>query len=350
MKRAMRVKPADGIRAFRLWEVLVTGTLILLTLGICTCLGSVDLSPRDVLEAISGFLRGETAGRSATILLNVRLPRVLCVALCGAALSLCGAAMQGLLKNPLADGSTLGVSSGASLGAALAMAFGIQIPGTTVAGPMLMSMVFAFGSLILILSLSFAMDRNLSTQSMILIGVIFTMFISSLMTMILTFSGEKIRTITFWTMGSFASSSYSNVLIYSAGLTVCAAVLLCCARELNAFSVGEENALSVGVDVRRVKLTVLICVSVLIGVCVSMNGTIAFVGLVTPHMVRMITGPNHCRLLPASMAFGAIFLMLADLAARILLRPLELPVGAVTSIIGGVVFMLIFYQSRRDKR
>ena len=119
------------------------------------------------------------------------------------------------------------------------------------------------------------------------------------------------------------------------------------ARELNAFAVGEDNARTIGVNVKRVKLTVLICVSALIGVCVSIGGTIGFVGLVTPHIMRMITGPNHKRLLPASAMGGATFLLLSDLAARTLLSPLELPIGVVTSLVGAVVFVFVFYRSRR---
>ncbi len=121
------------------------------------------------------------------------------------------------------------------------------------------------------------------------------------------------------------------------------------ARELNAFAIGEDNARNIGVNVRRAKLTVLVAVSVLIGVCVSVGGTIGFVGLVTPHMVRMLSGPNHKRLLPASMLSGATFLLLADLAARTVLRPRELPIGVVTSLIGAVVFIFIFYQTGKER-
>ena len=120
------------------------------------------------------------------------------------------------------------------------------------------------------------------------------------------------------------------------------------AQILNAFAVGEDNARQIGVDVKRAKLMLLIMVSVLIGVCVSVGGTIGFVGLVTPHMARMLVGPNHKRLLPASMFGGAVFLMLADLIARILLNPLELPIGVVTSFVGAIVFVVIFYQSRKE--
>ena len=130
-------------------------------------------------------------------------------------------------------------------------------------------------------------------------------------------------------------------------LAVCGAVLLFSARELNAFAVGEDNARSVGVNVKGVKLRVMVTVSVLIGVCVSIGGTIGFVGLVTPHMARLIVGPNHRRLLPAVLFSGAIFLMLTDLAARTIISPIELPLGVVTSLIGAVLFVVIFMRTRR---
>ena len=132
-------------------------------------------------------------------------------------------------------------------------------------------------------------------------------------------------------------------------LLVCGGILLRYARELNAFAIGEDNARHIGVNVKRVKLVILITVSVLIGVCVSISGTIGFVGLVMPHMARMATGPNHKRLLPASMFSGAIFLLLADLAARTLLSPIELSIGVVTSLVGAAAFVFIFYRTRKAR-
>lgn len=281
------------------------------------------------------------------IIVSVRLPRVLCVALTGAALSLAGGVMQGLLRNPLADGSTLGISSGASLGAVLSLAFGINLPWISGGGTMVMAILFAFLSLILILGLAYKLDYSLSTNTIILIGVIFSMFASSINSLVVTFAGEKVKNIMFWTMGSLAGSSYEQALILLATLIVCGGVLLHYARELNAFAIGEDNARHIGIDVRRVKLIVMIAVSVLIGVCVSIGGTIGFVGLVIPHMIRMVVGPNHKRLLPASMFAGAFFLMLADLLSRTLLNPRELPIGVVTSFVGSIVFVYIFYRSRK---
>ena len=336
---------------FGLCEYLLFSFGTVLVALLCVCLGSVNVPPRDALTAVWNTVWGlpVPAGVSKSVIVFVRLPRVLCVALTGASLSLCGAAMQGLLRNPLADGSTLGVSSGASLGAILAIAFGLTLPGAGFAGTMVMAVLFAFLSLVFILSLAYRLDHSLATHTIILIGVIFTMFVHSIISLVIAFSGEKVKSIMFWTMGSLASGSYQNALALFSALAVCGAVMLASATELNAFAIGEDNARHVGVDVKRVKLRILISASALIGVCVSIGGTIGFVGLVTPHIIRMLVGPNHGRLLPASLFSGAVFLMLADLIGRVALRPLEIPIGVITSLIGSVVFVYIFYTSRKAR-
>ena len=344
----MKLRP----EGFRVREYIIFSAVTLAVILLCICVGSVMLPLKDTVQTVLNALTGKPqpeGSLAASIIMPVRLPRVLCVALVGASLSLCGAAMQGLLKNPLADGSTMGVSSGASLGAIIAIAFGVSIPHLPFAGTMVMAVIFAFISLLVILSLAYKLDSSLSTNTIILIGVIFSMFVSSVSNLIITFAGDKVKTITFWTLGSLQGSSYQNALILFITLAVFGGILLKYARELNAFAVGEDNARNIGVNVRRIKLVVLICISVLIGVCVSVSGTIGFVGLVTPHMLRSLTGPNHKRLLPASMFGGAVFLLLSDLIARVLFNPRELPIGVVTSFVGSIVFVYIFYKSRKGK-
>lgn len=343
-------KPLFNRSGFSWLGHLILAIAVFATAIICICLGSVNVPVKDTVDIIIKSLFGlhQSSDPSyVSIIMSVRLPRVMCAALVGAALSLCGCAMQGLLKNPLADGSTLGVSSGASLGAVIAIAFDITIPFLPLAGTMVMSIIFAFASLIIILLLAYKLDHSLSTNTIILLGVIYSMFVSSIISLIITFASSKVKHITFWTMGSLSGSNYKNVIVLLAVIIVCGIALLRRAPELNAFAVGEDNARSIGVDIRRVKLEILISVSVLIGVCVSIGGTIGFVGLVIPHIIRMITGPNHKSLLPASVYFGAIFLMLADLAARTIASPAVLPIGVVTSLVGAVVFVFIFFRSRK---
>lgn len=324
---------------------LVLSLATVATMVLCVCIGSVSVSIQEIVSAIISAIAKQPS--DSVIILSVRLPRVICVALSGAGLALSGVAMQGLLKNPLADGSTLGVSSGASLGAVIAIAFGISLPGLPFAATTVMAILFAFLSLLLILGLAYKMDYTLTTSTIILIGVIFSMFVSSILSLIVTFAADKIKSITFWTMGSLSGSTYENASILLLSLILFGGIVFLHAGELNAFAIGEDNARNVGVNVRRVKLLILIAASGLIGVCVSVGGTIGFVGLVTPHIARIIIGPNHKRLIPASIYGGAIFLMLCDLASRVLLSPRELPIGVVTSFIGSILFICIMYQSRR---
>lgn len=336
-------------KAFTWRDALMLTLLTLLILLAAVTLGSVALPIRDTLNTLWSAARGQaTEGMASPILLNIRLPRVLCVALTGAALSLSGASMQGLLRNPLADGSTLGVTSGAALGAVFAIFTGIEqhVPG----GTMGMAMLFSLISLLSILSLSYAMDKSFSTNTIILMGVIFSMFAGSLISLLMAFAGNKLHTITFWTMGSLSGASYSDALILTVALILCGGVMMAVRNELNAFAIGEENALHIGISIRRVKLMVMVSVSCLIGVAVSIGGSIGFVGLIIPHMVRLLYGPNHQRLLPVCGFFGACFLMLCDLAARTIVSPLELPLGVVTSLVGTIVFISIFIRQRRGGR
>lgn len=335
--------------SFRVYEYLLFALAAIAALVVCICLGSVNVPLKDTIEVFRRAIFGLDMPKDlpSSIILTVRLPRVLCVALTGASLALSGAAMQGLLKNPLADGSTLGVSSGASLGAVVAIAFGISFKAVPFAGTTIMAVLFAFLSLLIILALAYRLDFSLSTNTIILIGVIYSMFVSSAMSILITFSSSKLHQITFWTMGSLNGSTYLNALVLFTAFAVFGGALFAHTRELNAFAIGEDNARSVGVNVKRTKLTVLICVSVLIGICVSIGGSIGFVGLVTPHAARFVAGPNHKRLLPASAFAGAIFLMLCDLAARMLFRPLELNIGVVTSFIGAIAFIIVFYRARK---
>ena len=329
---------------------LLTAALFL-TMVLCVSVGSVRISFSDTVTAVWNAVWGLPVPENIAknIILNVRLPRVLCVTLAGAALSMCGAAMQGLLRNPLADGSTMGVSSGAALGAVIAMATGFTLPGFSFGGVMVTAMAFAFGSLVLILSIAYALDRSLSTGSIILIGVIFTMFISSLISLIITFASDHTRSLSFWTMGSFSGVNYDQVRLLGIALLFCGGILYRFSPELNAFAIGEDNARHIGVHVKRVKLMILVTVSVLIGVCVSISGTVSFVGLVMPHIARMLVGPNHRRLLPASLFSGAIFLLLADLTARTILSPVELSIGVVTSLVGAAAFVIIFCRTRKGR-
>lgn len=308
-----------------------------------------------VLSAICFFVcifLGSTGFQfDGEILYEVRIPRVICVALIGASLSVCGAVMQGLLRNPLADGTTLGVSSGSSLGAVIAIILSSLDPFfyqnfngilTT-----LFSIFFGFVSLISIIFISYRVDSNLSTNTIILVGVIFSMFASALISLLISLFPQNAKTITFWTMGSTSSVNYYDCFLLAASFVVCSTFLLSKSIELNIFSIGEKNANNLGIDVRRLKILIMVFVSILVGVCVSICGTIGFVGLIVPHISRKIIGSNHKKLLPFTIIFGAAFLNIADLLSRTIVSPKELPIGVITSLIGAVIFIFVFCKGRR---
>lgn len=327
---------------------------LLLIINICVIFGSVDVNfwdtARIAFGAILGKFPSDIPERFITIVLAVRLPRVLMSGLVGAALALSGAVMQGLLKNPLADGTTIGVSSGASLGAVIAIAFSAKSTLISELGTFFMSILFSFVSICLILFLAKMIDFTLSTNTVILIGVIYSMFASSITSLITTLADKEIKNIVFWSMGSIAGSTYEKVVVMAGVLVICSFILIRNGVELNAFAIGEENAMHVGVDIRRVKLRIMALVSILIGVSVSICGTIGFVGLVIPHITRIFTGPNHKKLLPISMAIGAGFLMLADMFCRTMFSPIEIPIGIITSFIGSILFVFIMIRENSNRK
>jgi iron complex transport system permease protein len=339
-----------GLTGFRgLMFILCAGLVAACVLSLCV--GSVDVPLLEtvgiVVNAVTGLSPLPFRPESASILLAIRLPRVLLAVLAGASLSVAGGAMQGLIRNPLADGSTLGVTAGGSLGAVLVIATGITLPFLPQLTVTLASIVFAFASLLIILAFVRRVDRNLSSHTIILAGVVFSMLASSLTSLVIAFSGDAVKQIVFWSMGSLAGRGYVYVALLAVFAAVGIAGIFRHARELDAFAMGEEQAAYAGVDVRRVRKRVLLSVAVLCGAAVSVSGNIAFVGLVIPHIVRLAIGPVNTRLLPASALAGAIFLVLCDLVSRTLLRPLELPIGVLTSILGAAVFIVLFYRQRK---
>lgn len=284
-----------------------------------------------------------------TIIMNIRLPRVIMATIVGSSLSLAGAVMQGLLKNPLADGSSLGVASGASIGATIAIALGISLPILSEFSVIITSIVFAFLSLFLVLYVVKKIDISMSTNTVILAGVIFSMFASSISNLILSIFTNDTKKIVFWTLGSLASSSTSKVLLILPIFLVCVSYILYKIPELNVFQIGEEGAKHLGVNTKNTKIMLFIFSSSLVGMSVAMTGNIGFVGLIIPAIVRMLVRTNYKYILPFSMLLGACFLCLTDLISRVIIAPSELPIGTVTSLFGAVIFVYILYNFKKRK-
>jgi iron complex transport system permease protein len=277
----------------------------------------------------------------AAIILHLRWPRVLSGVFVGAALSTTGAVLQALLRNPLADPFVLGISGGAAVGAVLAILFGL---GTTFLGSIAVPGIAFSGALITLLVVYFLarVQGRVLVETMLLAGVIVSAFFSAIIMFLISVTGdERLFNITFWLMGNLenmASKALGIIFLY---LALGCAVLFSMSRDLNLLALGEETASELGVEVEKVKKTAFIFTSLVTGAVVSFSGLIGFVGLIVPHMVRLIWGPDHRFLLPGSALLGATLLVLADTVGRTVIAPAEIPVGVVTALAGAPFFVYL---------
>jgi iron complex transport system permease protein len=317
-------------------------TLLIVSIWCGVSIGSVHIP----LEVFWNKAADETA---ANILWKIRLPRVLLAGLVGASLAIAGAAFQGLLKNPLADPYTLGVSSGASVGAVMTLFFGISIPVVGLYALPTLSMIGAVLTMVAVMSFARIVDRSLKMETLILTGVIFSSFLGSLISLMIALSGEELRQVIGWLLGSVSMRGWPYVQMITPFVVIGSVILWTQRRELNVLLYGEERAKHLGVNVKRSKYLILVGGSMLTGAAVAVSGTIGFVGLVVPHMTRMIWGSDHRHLLPLSFLNGATLLIICDLVARTIIIPRELPIGVITAFIGAPVFSYIFYKQRRSK-
>lgn len=274
---------------------------------------------------------------------NLRMPRILLAMVTGAALSVCGAAYQSVFRNPLTDPYVLGISSGASLGAAVAILAGLEAWLLGVG-----SCALATGLLTIVVIYRIASIGNrMHTTTLLLTGVCLTFLISALVSFLMVLHQDKMESIIFWTMGSFGSATWMDVALVAPVVLIGTAVVLYHSRDLNLLLAGSEAARSMGVEVERVKKTLLTVTTLMVAFCVSASGVIGFVGLVVPHCVRLLLGPDNRRVVPYSMLGGAFFLLVCDTLARTLLMPAELPVGSLTAMVGAPLFIYLLYKNKK---
>ncbi|OIS63425.1 ABC transporter permease [Bacillus subtilis] len=286
----------------------------------------------------------------SNIMMNIRLPRVVLAALVGAALSIAGAAFQGLLKNPLADPYTLGVSSGASVGAVVTLFFSLQLPGIGGFTLPVMSVAAALATIAAVLSFSRLVHTSMSVSTLILTGVIINSFLGAFISLIIALTGDNLLPIVHWLLGSVSMRGWSYVILFLPFFLLGTILLIINGRELNVMTYGEDKAKLLGVSVQKRKMMILIAGSLLTGSAVAVSGTIGFVGLVIPHITRLLWGTDHRHLLPLSALLGAGFLVLADLLSRTIIEPIELPIGIITSLAGAPVFALILIRQHRGRK
>ncbi|WP_221564972.1 iron ABC transporter permease [Alkalihalobacillus sp. TS-13] len=284
-----------------------------------------------------------------SIVMNIRLPRVILAGIVGAALAIAGAAFQGLLRNPLADPYTLGVSSGASVGAVITLFFHLSIPVVGSFTLPLLSILFSFITIFLVISFARKIERSMRVETIILTGIIFSSFLGAVISLMIALTGDELRQIIGWLLGSVSMRGWEYIKIILPFFAIGSAILLINANELNAMSFGEERAHHLGVNVHRRKMVILTAGSILTGAAVAVSGTIGFVGLVIPHLTRLLWGPDHKHLLPLSILTGSGFLILADLVARTVISPTELPIGVITALVGAPVFGLILIKRKTER-
>ncbi len=319
------------------WLLILSGALIL-SLLIAASFGSVHINLSRALT--------DRSSADYAIFFGARLPRVLMGAVVGAALAAVGGALQALVRNPLAEGGILGISGAAAFGAIVALVLFSRSPASDALVP-----IFAFGAALAATVAVYRLaliDGRLEPFSLLLIGVIFNslwgaaiMLVNSVVNFYYTHS------IIFWLMGSLEAPGYREVIIVGGFTALGFIVLMFHARDLNLLSLGDEAAAEMGVEVEKLRRVIFFATSIMIGAAVSVSGIISFVGLIVPHLVRLALGADHRLLLPASLIGGAAFMVIADLVARTVIAPSELPVGAITALCGGPFFI---YMLRREGR
>ena len=327
-------------------QIIILGVCLLvslLSLLVATSLGSFNVSIFDYLLQTSSILENK-------VLEQIRLPRVLLAGIVGASLGISGASLQGLFRNPLADPGLIGVSAGAALGASVVIVLGSSFIPDYIFGPFILPLSAIMGAA-LVIYLLYLFTKGFGYQGvtyMLLVGIAVNA-LASVGIGILTFisSDSELRGLTFWTMGSFGAANWTLVLTAIIVILIPIFLLIPYSRQLDLLQLGEPEAYRLGVDVKSLKFRVIISSAIVVGISVSLSGMIGFVGLVVPHLMRLLGGVNHNYLLPASALFGATIMIVADLLSRTLIQPAELPVGLLTSAIGAPFFLWLIFRIRK---
>jgi iron complex transport system permease protein len=323
--------------------------------GVCVGFGSVYLSPGQIWSILVHRIPGlnhlvvtNWDIASEQIIMKVRLPRVLLGLLVGSSLAVAGAGFQGVLRNPLTDPFTLGVSSGSAVGASVLIFFGWQF--SLIGVYTLPVVAFITGMLTLWIVLWLAMEQGKAQmERLILSGVVMQAFLGSVVSFLITMSKKPVNEILFWTMGSLSLRGWSYTAILLPYLVIGVIIMWSQARSLNLLSLGQRAATHSGLNVERTKFIVLLTATLMSAAAVSVSGVIGFVGLVVPHMLRLIVGPDYRLIIPLSALGGGIFMMWSDLAARSLLAPTEIPLGVITAFIGAPFFAYLLYRNKKQQ-
>ncbi len=328
--------------------VLVISALTVIAL-VCVYLDLSWISGRegyplsDVLDTIFG---GGTL-TSQSIILDTNAPRVMIGIFVGMGLAIAGCAMQAVFRNPLASPYILGLSSGASVGAAISMLFTIPLIPMGIVTPVL-AFITCFLTMVLVYSMS-RIGGTVRTESLILSGVAVSSLLSAIVSFLTYIAGDKLEGIVFWSMGNLGNAEWSEIAFIAPIIIVCGVLLVTQAKGLNAMMLGDVHALDLGVDVRKTRLFVLVISTIIVAAAVSFTGVIGFIGLVIPHILRILLGPDNRVIMPLSMFAGASFVLICDYLSRILISTYgTLPIGVVTALIGAPVFIYLLIRKKKE--
>ncbi len=335
------------MRKINLLILMLLGSLFVFAIAVG--MGSVKIPPNVVVSIITEKYLGITLVEGVedvtkSIVLNVRLSRVTLAYLGGVGLAVSGVLMQSVLRNPLASSITLGVSSGASLGASIAILLNVTVFGVLTLP--IFGLTFGLLTVFLALGIASKIDRNFQNNSIILMGTAFSLFANAIITVLMSLAQDNLQSLIYWQMGSFAMRDKSYVLVITPFVVIGILFSMYFANQLDILSLGDEQAQTTGVNAKNLKWLALSLGAILTGSIISVVGIIGFVDLFTPHVARKFFGASHKYVIPASAILGGTFMVLCDLLARIVAQPLEIPVGAITAMIGAPFFIYLYYSKR----
>lgn len=326
----------------------VLSCLLLLVILIAFCVGAVYIPPNKLIGSIRSLLsigQEESSSINTLILLRIRMPRVALAAVVGAGLAVSGAVFQGIFRNGLAEPYLLGVSSGAALGATIAIILG----GGILAGSIGLIGLSAFAGAIGAVAVVYLIVGKRPFGELLIGGIAISYILQAAISVLMLFNRESLPRILFWTMGSFTTATWEKVGMVSLVVMGGGIFLILKADELNLLSLGEEQAHSLGIHPGRSGGILLLVACLITSIAIAVSGIIGFVGLMVPHLMRLLTGPDHRPLIPISLLGGAVLMALADLGARTILVPMEIPVGAITALLGGPFFLVLLVRSRSSE-
>jgi len=333
---------------------IITGAVISLLIIIAgSSLGSSGISLCDTVLIIAhkvfhAPLAPDIDPKNVSIVWLLRLPRVLLAFFVGGCLAMSGAVCQSILRNPLASPYILGVSSGASLGAGIIIISGITLPFLSAFSLPLTGFVFGLATVFIVAAFSSRIDKSMSNNTIILCGMVFSLFLSALLTTLSAVFSDDLRRIALWQMGSFAMRGWTYVWLLLPFFAVGTAGIFCFTKEMDILSFGDDQAKSSGVETSALRKKLLVLCAVLTGAAVALSGVIGFVDLIAPHAARRICGSRHRHLIPMSFILGGSLMVLTDLIARTVISPSELPVGAITALIGAPFFAWVYFRRQRQ--